>query len=59
MVKLSANALEAKAAVPIKRAASAAQVDRLVMAFLPGKLEDGSPPKKASRSFGKSFSQEI
>jgi hypothetical protein len=59
MVKLSAKALEAKAAVPIKRAASAAQVDRLFMAFRPGKLEDGSLSKKASRSFGKSFSQQI
>ena len=50
MVRLSAKALEAKAAVPIKRAASAAQVDRLFMAFLPGKFEDvwlwGKAPRR-------------
>jgi hypothetical protein len=47
--------LEAKAAVPIKRAASAAQVDRLFMAFLPGKLEGVSLSKKLSPNLGKAF----
>jgi hypothetical protein len=55
MVNESAKALAAKAVVPIKRAASAAQVDRLVMAFLPGKFEDDSLSKKAPLMWEKLF----
>jgi hypothetical protein len=56
---LSAKAPEAKAAVPGKTAASAAQVDRLFMAFLPEKREERSLSKIASPAFGKSFSQRM